>query len=805
MPVGDEQWINDQLAQLATRQPTAMPTGSPDDGGSRSWTGLLGGVLGGGQAPGYQLRGSEADASGNRALLNFGIQTLLASGPAPVRPNLLSALATGLQGAQSSTDLDQRRGQAAAVAQQGFADKQQEMQLARLKEALPLLKLQQEQRALTALKGGNTSTAAAPGSDPGFTGDKAKDLALIATRESHGDPTALNYVAREDPTAYERGATASGKYQIVNSTWADGMKLAGLDPSKYVTARSAPEAVQDQVASALYDKYGSKPWQKGTRDWVKGPDGKYQLATVAPSPPGTPYATAPTAAPAAPGAPPPPPGVQVGGAPPPPPGGAPGPAGPATRGAPGMAAALPQTGSPTTVLRETQERGPDGQVRTVVKPMPATPPTATAPSGQQVSANVGAILGGMDRASTATPASAMPMVGGPGAGPSAQPQPRPEAGWGAGQATGYGGGSPAPGTAPTPAPIVAPTPAPIVAPGAAPTAPAMAAPPPFTMRPLTPTEAAATSYDLDPAVRAEIEGRLQGATTVEEALAAKKDLTAALTARRKEADAARLEIEKTERAAHNAQWQEQQKQEAASGAAIKLETLKSDQALKNQITQKTIEPILAKGEAAQAMLKNAQNLELFARQQGDANALWSTDFGKRANNWIVGLGGNSEWAKEAAARQSWDTLVNGMFNDVHVPGMGAQSDRETGMLVSQWGSSSQTPLDRMTQLAIIRKNAEARIADVNDVHGLVENGKPASGIHDIRKNRQIFDRPPSATEPATGDAWNGIATYNASHPMGEPYVTWAPKKGGGGVMKWARNTGDPNNPIQLMPNVDVSR
>ena len=316
MPIGDEQWVNEQLAQLAAQRPAAMPTGTPDDGTRPSWTGLLGTVLGGGQNPGYKLRGGEADTSGNRALLNFGIQTLLASGPAPVRPDLLSAVASGLQGAQSSTDLDQRRAQASAVAQQGFADKQQEMRLAALKEALPLLKLQQEQRALAGLKGGATSTAAGPAGDPGFTGDKAKDLALIAKRESGGDPTALNYVAKEDPTAYERGATASGKYQIVNSTWAEGMRLAGLDPSKYVTARSAPEAVQDQVASALYDKYGSKPWVKGARDWVKGADGKYQLAAVAPSAP-----AAPGGPPAAPGAAPAPPGVQVGGVPPPPPGG----------------------------------------------------------------------------------------------------------------------------------------------------------------------------------------------------------------------------------------------------------------------------------------------------------------------------------------------------------------------------------------------------------------------------------------------------------------------------------------------------
>ena len=121
----------------------------------------MGSVLSGGQTPGYRLRGGEADTAGNRALLNFGIQTLLASGPAPVRPDVLSAVASGLQGAQQSMDVDQRRAGALAAAQQDFATKQQELQLAGLKEALPLLTFQQQQAALAKLKGeGSTSTAA---------------------------------------------------------------------------------------------------------------------------------------------------------------------------------------------------------------------------------------------------------------------------------------------------------------------------------------------------------------------------------------------------------------------------------------------------------------------------------------------------------------------------------------------------------------------------------------------------------------------------------------------------------------------
>lgn len=124
-----------------------------------------------------------------------------------------------------------------------------------------------------------------------LSSDKATALKQIAQRESGGDPTALNYVAKADPTAYARGATASGKYQMVNSTWAAAAKLAGVDTSKYPTARDAPEAVQDQVASALWDQAGNRPWQKGAQDWVKGADGKYSLQAVA-APQGAAGATA---------------------------------------------------------------------------------------------------------------------------------------------------------------------------------------------------------------------------------------------------------------------------------------------------------------------------------------------------------------------------------------------------------------------------------------------------------------------------------------------------------------------------------
>ena len=77
--------------------------------------------------------------------------------------------------------------------------------------------------------------------------------------------------------------------------------------------------------------------------------------------------------------------------------------------------------------------------------------------------------------------------------------------------------------------------------------PPPATPPQFQMRPLTPTEQAQTSYDLDPATKANFAVRKQGAATPDQLQAVLKDEAAAVEARRKDADAARQKIEETAR------------------------------------------------------------------------------------------------------------------------------------------------------------------------------------------------------------------------------------------------------------------
>ena len=228
MPTLEEQ-IQALSAQLDSQQAPVLPTlprGTPDDGTSPGLLGRLGSVLAGGQSPTYRLGGREADAAGSRALLNFGLNMLMASGPSRVKPDFLTAAATGLQGAQQSMDLDQRR--AAAVAQQDY---QQRMELARLgveqnrdklerlKAMIPLLQMQN--RPVINADGSVSTAGATGGGGAGgggvarqFTGDLEKDRQLIKGWESGGDPTALNYVAKADPSAapkapQRRASTAS--------------------------------------------------------------------------------------------------------------------------------------------------------------------------------------------------------------------------------------------------------------------------------------------------------------------------------------------------------------------------------------------------------------------------------------------------------------------------------------------------------------------------------------------------------------------------------------------------------------------
>ena len=89
--------------------------------------------------------------------------------------------------------------------------------------------------ATLAALGLSATTSSAPGA--GATGA----LAQIAACESGGDPTAVSASGRY-----------RGKYQFSRATW---RAIGGTgDPA------TAPEAVQDRLAAALYAREGSTPW-----------------------------------------------------------------------------------------------------------------------------------------------------------------------------------------------------------------------------------------------------------------------------------------------------------------------------------------------------------------------------------------------------------------------------------------------------------------------------------------------------------------------------------------------------------------
>jgi hypothetical protein len=671
--------------------------------------GRIGEVLAGGQSPTYRLRGREEDAAGSRALLNFGLNMLMASGPARVRPDLLSAAATGLQGAQQSMDLDQRR--AAAVAQQDY---QQRMDLAklgveqnrdrieRMKAGLSLLQLQN--RPVINADGSVSTAGATGGGGAGggatrqFTGDLEKDRQLIKGWESGGDPTALNYVAKADPSARARGATASGLYGFVDSTWQEGLKMIGGDPAKYPTAASAPPAVQDDVFTAVYKARGTAPWDpsKWGQNWVKNASGGYDLVKT---------------------------GTGAGSTSTPPP-----------AGPPGARGTQVATATPTTATDATTAPTTAPAVTTL------TPATAAAPP-------------------TTGPLAGLPKIDDFVQQNLAKPTPEEEALW---------------------------------------------------HTPMNPQEEKTHQDNLK-----RLQSSVDAARASFNAGGSKDTESAYHTAQKAYTDAQR-DLAKAQREALKVGddrqakfWEgERGRLKDLYGELVKgnVQLRQSQETSLLETKRKILEPINAKAETGVALVRDAQTLELFARQMGPANALWGTDFGKQLTNWVATYGGpGSQAVKEAAARQSWDAVIAGLFGDVRVPGSGGQSNKEGEWMMNQWGSSSQSPLDRMTQVAIIRKTAEARIADGADANRLHETNKPISDINDIRAKRQVFDRPPVADVPKSQDTWQQVYQYNAQHPMGEPYVTWAPTAGGSGRMVWARNTGDPNKPLEIMPNVDVSR
>jgi len=140
----------------------------------------------------------------------------------------------------------------------------------------------QGQKALDAVYPGPGASAAS-GPDPVAGMPREQALDALATRESGN---------KNVPNA-EGASTASGYWQMLDSTWKEAAKLASIDVSKYPRAMDAPWMAQRAAAGALFDKYGATPWA------ASAPKGGTAIAAATPLG-GPPQATPGVAAPLAP-------------------------------------------------------------------------------------------------------------------------------------------------------------------------------------------------------------------------------------------------------------------------------------------------------------------------------------------------------------------------------------------------------------------------------------------------------------------------------------------------------------------------
>jgi hypothetical protein len=322
--------------------------------------------------------------------------------------------------------------------------------------------------------------------------------------------------------------------------------------------------------------------------------------------------------------------------------------------------------------------------------------------------------------------------------------------------------------------------------------------------------------------------------------AAKATAVAAATDKKRTQDAAINDAEAKERADYNkrlGEWQtkERQRQEDIANKRAE-ETAKLEQQHRQALELKAVEAKNAQAledqkarnaanqsydtarlqvdtdqlkkfgdSATQAtkMIRDTRALQQIATGMGPADAMMETDAGKHIRDWLVTMNlGTPESLGNLKNQQAWDRLIGGLFGDTHVAGLGNQTDREGGWLMRAWGGMSQTPLDRLTQLAIVRKLAEERVKDHEDARQLFQdpNVKSLQGLPErIAARKSLFDRPPEDTADTQKQA-----RYNASHAPGEPYYSWAEVGKGSGNWRqfWTRNTLDKAKPVEyLTPDV----
>jgi len=112
--------------------------------------------------------------------------------------------------------------------------------------------------------GGTARGFAVPGGIPGVGGLVRNPLDTIEQYESGGRnilQTAYNGMGINPSTGtHTAPSSASGYYQITDSTWREWAPKVGIDIEKYPTAMSAPRDVQREVAQYGFINYGFAPW-----------------------------------------------------------------------------------------------------------------------------------------------------------------------------------------------------------------------------------------------------------------------------------------------------------------------------------------------------------------------------------------------------------------------------------------------------------------------------------------------------------------------------------------------------------------
>jgi len=265
----DEALVQSLLGRVLAepQRPAQAPAAEP------SFVSLLGSALGGG---GGGLSGADREQAGNAALMNFGINMLANSGWTTNKKTFGQILGSGLAGAQESMGRSQEVAAARGAAQQQAEKDRQEMQLARIKEALPLLTTlgdYKRARELRRLLQGDSPSGGAAGSGAGTSVPRDPSIPTIGQQAnnpgnlSHGVPGSTGYITAADgqkvgvfpdvATGVAAHADQLARYaeqgvrtpQDAVNLWVHGT----LTPDKGQAARTAP------YAAAVAAKLGVKP------------------------------------------------------------------------------------------------------------------------------------------------------------------------------------------------------------------------------------------------------------------------------------------------------------------------------------------------------------------------------------------------------------------------------------------------------------------------------------------------------------------------------------------------------------------